>query len=84
MSAASGPGAAHRGEHARGRLYRWDGSWAALPLPTGSMPYALAASDGDLLAGMADGRILCSADHGESWAELGVRVGSVLAMAAGP
>jgi BNR/Asp-box repeat len=82
VSAASGPGAAHGGYRARGRLYRWDGSWAALPLPTDSMPYALAASDGELLAGMADGRILRSADHGESWAEIGVRVGSVLAMAA--
>jgi photosystem II stability/assembly factor-like uncharacterized protein len=46
------------------------------------MPYALAAADGELIAGMADGRILCSADGGESWDDTGVRIGSITAMAA--
>jgi hypothetical protein len=65
VSAASGPGAAHRGDGARGRLYRCeDGAWQALELPGESMPYALAASDGELIAGMADGRILRSGDRG--------------------
>jgi photosystem II stability/assembly factor-like uncharacterized protein len=81
VSAASGPMTAHSGEGARGRLYRWDDAWEALALPDESMPYALAATDGELLAGMADGRILSSADHGESWGEIGVRVGSITAMA---
>jgi hypothetical protein len=81
VSAASGPGPAHRGETARGRLYRWDGSWTPLRLPGDSMPYALAARDGELLAGMADGRILLSADRGESWEELTPRVGSITALA---
>src|SRR5204862_8213333 len=27
VSAASGPGAAHRGEDSRGRLYRWNAAW---------------------------------------------------------
>jgi hypothetical protein len=81
-SAASGPRAAHSGDAARGRLYRWDGSWEALALPPDSMPYALATTNGELLAGMSDGRILHSGDRGESWTEIGVRVGSVTAMAA--
>jgi hypothetical protein len=82
VSAASGPGAAHSATGARGRLYRWDGPWQALPLPDESMPYALATTDGELLAGMADGRILRSGDGGESWDELDVNVGSITAMAA--
>jgi hypothetical protein len=81
VSAASGPWAAHRGDRARGRLYRWDGAWKALALPPDSMPYALVASGGELLAGMADGRIVRSADRGDSWDEIGVRVGSIAAMA---
>jgi photosystem II stability/assembly factor-like uncharacterized protein len=82
VSAASGPRAAHSGESARGRLYRWDDSWTPLALPRDSMPYALAATDGELLAGMSDGRILRSADAGESWDDIGVQVGSITAMAA--
>ena len=83
VSAASGPRTAHAGEDAAGRLYAWeDGAWRALDLPGESMPYALAAIDGALLAAMADGRILHSSDRGETWGETGVRIGSVLAMAA--
>jgi photosystem II stability/assembly factor-like uncharacterized protein len=82
VSAASGPGAAHSRTSARGRLYRWRGAWEALPLPGESMPYALVARDGELVAGMADGHILRSADRGVSWDELGPRVRSVTAMAA--
>jgi photosystem II stability/assembly factor-like uncharacterized protein len=81
VSAATGPGAAHSGDRARGRLYRWHDSWQELALPGDSMPYTLAATDGELLAGMADGRILRSGDRGESWDETGVRVGSISAMA---
>jgi hypothetical protein len=83
VSAATGPGAAHGGQGAQGRLYRWDGGWEALPLPGDSMPYALATSDGELIVGTADGRVLAGADAGEGWEDLGVRVGSVLAMAVG-
>ena len=46
------------------------------------MPYALASIDDALLAGMTDGRILQSGDRGETWSETGMRMGSVLAMAA--
>jgi hypothetical protein len=84
VSAATGPGAAHSGQRAHGRLYRWgDGGWTALPLVDDSMPYALAVTGDDLLAGMADGRLLHSADRGESWVQTGVETGPVLAMTAG-
>jgi len=82
VSAATGPRAAHSGESARGRLYRWDDSWEALPLPRDAMPYALATTDDELLAGLADGCILLSGDRGESWDEIGVRVDSITAMLA--
>jgi photosystem II stability/assembly factor-like uncharacterized protein len=82
VSAASGPRAAHSGAGARGRLYRRaGGSWQALPLPPDTMPYALAAGDGEVLAGMADGQILHSRDRGESWEDAGVRVDPIIAMA---
>jgi hypothetical protein len=83
VSAASGPGAAHGGQGAEGRLYRWNGGWETLPLPGDSMPYALATGDGELIVGTADGRVLAGADAGENWEDLGVRLGSVLAMAVG-
>jgi photosystem II stability/assembly factor-like uncharacterized protein len=81
VSAASGPGAAHRGTTARGKLYRWDGAWAPLPVPSESMPYALVARDGGLIAGLSDGQVLHSPDRGETWDDLGVPVGSISAMA---
>lgn len=84
VSAASGPGTAHAGaDRARGRLYRWDrGRWHRLALPDETMPYALAATGGDLLAATTDGRILRSGDHGERFEDTGVRAGPVSAMAA--
>jgi hypothetical protein len=82
VSAATGPRAAHSGASARGRLYRWDGAWRALPLPVETMPYALVVSDGELLVGMADGRVLRSGDGGSSWEETGVSLGSITAMTA--
>ena len=81
VSAASGPGAAHAGKSARGRLYRWRGAWQELATPPSSMPYALAAVEGELLAGMADGRIFQSGDEGDNWKEIGVRLPAITAMA---
>jgi hypothetical protein len=81
VSAATGPSAAHGGARARGRLYRWDGTWRALPLPEDSMPYALATSDGALIAGLADGRLLRSTDRGERWDPIG-SIDAVVALAA--
>jgi photosystem II stability/assembly factor-like uncharacterized protein len=82
ISAAAGPGAAHSGPRARGRLYRWEGAWRGLDVPGDSMPYGLAATEGALLAGMADGRLLVSPDGGDSWEELRARADSITALAA--
>ena len=83
VSASSSPFTAHTGSDARGRLYRWEGSWRALPLPSETMPYTLAAVDGQLVVGLSDGRFLASGDRGESWDELAARVDGIWAMAAG-
>jgi len=81
VSAASGPASAHSGRRSRGRLYRWaGGAWTELPLPDDNMPYALAVSGDDLVAGMADGRLLQSGDRGASWHDTGVDTGSIVAM----
>jgi photosystem II stability/assembly factor-like uncharacterized protein len=88
VSAASGPGAAHRGATARGRLYRYeDGAFHRLPLAETDddepMPYALAVDDdGALLVALADGRVLRSADQGGRFEATGVDLGPILAMAA--
>ena len=83
VSAATGPGAAHGGASARGRLYRRRaGGWEPLAPPSDAMPYALAALDGTLLAGMSDGRVLASPDHGASWEEAAALGDRVLAIAA--
>jgi hypothetical protein len=82
VSAASGPMAAHGRDGARGRLYRWHGGWHALAAPDDSMPYALAVAEGELLVGMADGRVVRSGDRGERFEDTGIRVGGVSAMAA--
>ena len=82
VSAASGPFAAHAGTEAEGRLYRWQGdAWQQLDLPGDSMPYALAATQAELVAALADGRLLTSIDGGQSWEDTRMRVGSPLAMA---
>jgi hypothetical protein len=82
VSAATGPMTAHRSTGARGGLYRWDGAWRRLALSTDSMPYVLAVADGELIVGLADGRLLVSGDGGERWNEIDARVGSINAMAA--
>ena len=81
VSATSGPGAAHSGEQAHGRLYRWNDGWQPLRLPSDSMPYTLAVTRDELLAGMADGQLLSSDDRGESWQNTGVQLASITAMA---
>jgi hypothetical protein len=81
VSAATGPRAAHSGEQARGRLYRWDDGWRALHLPSDAMPYTLALAHDELLAGMADGHLLSSNDGGESWDDTGADLASITAMA---
>jgi hypothetical protein len=72
VSASTGPFAAHGRGDPQARLYAWrDGAWRALagglPEPLPAMPYALAANDGRLFAGLADGQLWETSDRGESW-----------------
>jgi photosystem II stability/assembly factor-like uncharacterized protein len=72
VSASTGPFAAHGGRDPQARIYqRRGGEWRALagglPEPLHAMPYALVATDGRLLAGLADGTIWESTDRGDTW-----------------
>ena len=89
ISASTGPGAAHGGQNAQAKIYRWrgDGPWESISdeieNPLRSMPYALAFAEGKLWAGMSDGQILVSPDEGESWQTLALHdqpVGRIQAM----
>jgi photosystem II stability/assembly factor-like uncharacterized protein len=77
VSAAPGPYEAHGNRPARAALYRWsgEGPWEeldlGLPRPLEAMPYALAWSDGRLVAGLRDGRLLESEDGGDTWRDGG-------------
>ena len=89
VSASTGPFEAHGSRPARAALYRWSGGgpWEeldlGLPRPLETMPYALAAGDGGLVAGLRDGRFFESEDAGDTWRELGVRLPAVVAAALG-
>jgi photosystem II stability/assembly factor-like uncharacterized protein len=72
VSASTGPYAAHGGADPEARIYAWrEGAWhplaGGLPEPLVAMPYALVATGERVYAGFADGRLLESGDHGESW-----------------
>jgi hypothetical protein len=49
--------------------------------PRDSHVYALATGQGRLFAGLGDGTLLQSQDGGESWTELGERIGAITALA---
>ncbi len=72
VSASTGPYAAHGGRDPQALIYgRRDGRWQALggglPEPLPAMPYALVAFAGGVVAGLADGQLWGSNDHGETW-----------------
>ena len=73
VSASTGPFAAHGGRDPQARIFRrrggepWRALGGGLPEPLPAMPYALVAGDGRLFAGLADGQIWESDDHGDSW-----------------
>jgi photosystem II stability/assembly factor-like uncharacterized protein len=75
VSASPGPMNAHRTGRAEAYIFRWqgDGPWerlaGGLPQPLDAMPYALLALDGRLVAGLSDGRLFTSPDHGDSWGQ---------------
>ena len=77
VSASPGPFEAHGSDRpARAAVYRWSdgGPWEELDLglerPLETMPYALAATDSRLVAGLRDGRLFESEDGGDSWRAL--------------
>ena len=77
VSASTGPFAAHGARpSAEAILWRWrgEGPWQELDLglgrPLDSMPYALAAWNGTLVAGLRDGRLFESRDGGDAWRQL--------------
>lgn len=85
-SAASGPGRAHGSGPADARIFRsrkggpWERLAGGLPDPLDSMPYALITDPrepGHLYAGLADGEVWFSPDHGDAWVRLDLRIGAV-------
>jgi photosystem II stability/assembly factor-like uncharacterized protein len=73
VSASTGPFAAHGRADPQARIFRrrdgepWQPLTGGLPEPLPAMPYALLATDGCLFAGLADGKLWESRDHGDSW-----------------
>ena len=55
----------------------WSALGGGLPEPLPAMPYALAAADGLLFAGLADGQIWVSGDHGDTWRAAALSGGSL-------
>jgi photosystem II stability/assembly factor-like uncharacterized protein len=83
VSAAPGPFQAHGSGPSDSAIYRWQGPgpWQLIDGPLDSHVYALATARGRLFAGLGDGTLLQSDDGGESWSELGERIGAVTALA---
>jgi hypothetical protein len=85
VSASTGPYAAHGGRDAQARIFRRRGEapWEPLTDELDVMAYALVFDrDGRLYAGLSDGRVLTSADRGDSWAELAAAGASISRIAA--
>ena len=77
------------GRDPQARIYRrregesWRPLAGGLPEPLPAMPYALSATDGRLLAGLAEGQLWESRDGGDSWSAIRVEgdaLGAVLAL----
>ena len=73
VSASTGPFAAHGGGDPQARIFRRDGGeqWRALagglPEPLHAMPYALVCAEGAIFAGLGNGEVWESGDHGDTW-----------------
>jgi hypothetical protein len=86
VSAARGPGRAHGSKPAQARIYRsragsdWEPLGGGLPDPLDAFPYALLtdpAAPGHLYAGLADGSVWFTPDHGDAWERLPVELGRI-------
>lgn len=92
VSASTGPFAAHGRGEPQAHIYRrrsgesWTALAGGLPEPLPAMPYALVAADGRLFAGLADGQLWESRDHGDTWRGsevVGDELGGLVALALG-
>jgi hypothetical protein len=83
VSAAPGPFQAHGSRPSDSAIYCWEGAgpWRMIDGPFDSHVYALATGQGRLFAGLGDGTLLQSQDGGESWTDLGERIGGITALA---
>jgi hypothetical protein len=86
VSATRGPGRAHGSRPAQARIYRsrggsdWERLGGGLPDPLDAFPYALLtdpAAPGHLYAGLADGTVWFTPDHGDAWERLPVELGRI-------
>jgi hypothetical protein len=85
LAASPGPFKAHSEHNAQACIFRTSGAgWQplaeGLPHPLPHMPYALLTEPGmpgDIYAGLGNGDIWHSADHGERWEQLPVRLGRI-------
>jgi photosystem II stability/assembly factor-like uncharacterized protein len=86
FSASPGPGKAHGGTDAQAYIFRsrgggpWEKLGGGLAQPLDAMPYALLTdprAPGHVYAGLRNGQVWHSADHGDDWARLPVDLGSV-------
>jgi photosystem II stability/assembly factor-like uncharacterized protein len=93
VSASTGPYAAHSGGDPEARIFRrrngesWHPLSGGLPEPLPAMPYALLATGGRLFAGLADGQLCESLDHGDTWTRMrleGDALPGLLALAYAP
>jgi photosystem II stability/assembly factor-like uncharacterized protein len=88
VSASTGPFAAHGRGDPQARIYGrrngapWQALTVGLPDPLPAMPYALLATHGRLLAGLADGQLWESRDRGDRWMPLRLRGAQLNALVA--
>jgi hypothetical protein len=86
VSASTGPFAAHGRRDPQAQIYRrrggepWQALDGGLPEPLPAMPYALVVGDGRLFAGLGDGQLWESGDHGDTWRACSVVGGAVPAL----
>jgi photosystem II stability/assembly factor-like uncharacterized protein len=85
-SVSPGPSKAHSNRDAQAYIFRaeGDGPWqklgGGLPQPLNYMPYALLTDPeipGEVVAGLSNGDVWQSTDHGDTWEELGFTLGGI-------
>ena len=85
LSASPGPSQAHSQNDAQAGIFRHDrGRWqrlaGGLPHPLNAMPYALLTDPGEpgqVYAGLSNGDVWHSTDHGDHWSQLPFSLGGI-------